>query len=209
MGTVWLARRADETFDKLVAIKVLKRGTDTEEVLSRFKAERQILARLDHPNIARLFDAGETEDGLPYFVLEFVDGLPITAYAREHKLSVDDRVEMFLKVCDAIKFAHQKLVVHRDLKPSNILVAAEANRSCSIFGIAKLLLQLTKCYLALAQTSDRVVNLRLGAECGHKSIELWQEMKRRGMLNPADVPAADECNQLELILNSQLADTTR
>src|SRR6202008_667740 len=102
MGAVYLAARADGEFEKDVAIKVLKRGTDTDEIVRRFRSERQILARLEHPNIARLIDAGSTEDGLPYFVMELVDGVPVTRYARENHLSIHDRLELFLKVCSAV-----------------------------------------------------------------------------------------------------------
>ena len=139
MGAVYLARRADEQFDKSVAIKILKRGTDTDEVLRRFRAERQILARLEHTNIARLFDGGTTEDGLPYFVMEHVVGERITDYCRASNLSVRQRVELFLKVCAAVEFAHRNLVVHRDLKPGNILVTAEGEPKLLDFGIAKLI----------------------------------------------------------------------
>lgn len=139
MGTVYLASRADGQFEKKVAIKVLKRGTDTDEVLRRFAAERHILARLDHPNIAHLLDAGTTDDGLPYFVMEYVAGAPLTRYAREHELSVEERLAMFLKVCSAVEVAHHSHVVHRDLKPSNILVNAEGEPKLLDFGIAKLL----------------------------------------------------------------------
>lgn len=139
MGAIYLARRADEEFEKEVAIKVLKRGTDTDEVLRRFRAERQILARLEHPNIARLLDAGTTADGLPYFVMEYVAGARITDFCVARKLSIGDRVRLFLKVCDAVRFAHQNLVVHRDLKPGNILVNAEGEPKLLDFGIAKLL----------------------------------------------------------------------
>ncbi|MGZ5021048.1 MAG: protein kinase domain-containing protein [Chthoniobacterales bacterium] len=139
MGTVWLARRADQHFEKLVAIKLLKRGTDTDEVLSRFQAERQILARLDHPNIARLLDAGTTDDGLPYFVMEYVDGARLTDFVREEKLSLGERLRLFLKICGAVQFAHQNLVVHRDLKPGNILVTPECEPKLLDFGVAKLL----------------------------------------------------------------------
>ena len=125
MGTVWLARRADRNFEKLVAIKLLKRGTDTDEVLRRFHAERQILARLDHPNIARLLDAGTTDDDLPYFVMEYVEGRRLTEFAQDQKLSSGERLRLFLKICGAVQFAHQNLVVHRDLKPGNILVTSE------------------------------------------------------------------------------------
>jgi non-specific serine/threonine protein kinase/serine/threonine-protein kinase len=139
MGAVYLARRADEAFEKEVAIKVLKRGTDTEEVLRRFRAERQILARLEHPNIARLIDAGTTDDGLPYFVMEHVEGVPITDFCAERNLSTRERIELILQVCSAVHFAHQNLVVHRDLKPRNILVTPEGVPKLLDFGIAKLL----------------------------------------------------------------------
>ncbi|HMJ05922.1 MAG TPA: protein kinase [Chthoniobacterales bacterium] len=139
MGTVWLARRADAQFEKLVAIKLLKRGTDTDEVLRRFHAERQILARLDHPHISRLLDAGTTEDGLPYFVMEYVDGVRLTDFVLAHNFSLGERIQLFLKICAAVQFAHQNLVVHRDLKPGNILVTPEGEPKLLDFGVAKLL----------------------------------------------------------------------
>jgi TolB-like protein/Tfp pilus assembly protein PilF len=139
MGAVYLAKRADGQFEKEVAIKLLKRGTDTDEILRRFHAERRILAQLDHPNIARLLDAGTTDDGLPYFVMEHVDGVPITSYVREEKLSVTQRLQLFLKVCEAVQFAHQHRVVHRDLKPGNIFVRQDGEPKLLDFGIAKLL----------------------------------------------------------------------
>lgn len=139
MGAVWLARRADQQFEKLVAIKLLKRGTDTDEVLRRFHAERQILARLDHPNIARLLDAGLTEDGLPYFVMEYVDGMRLTDFLQRNALSLGERLRLFLKICHAVQFAHQNLVIHRDLKPGNILVTADCKPKLLDFGVAKLL----------------------------------------------------------------------
>ncbi len=139
MGAVYLAKRADGQFEKEVAIKLLKRGTDTDEILRRFHAERRILAQLDHPNIARLLDAGTTDDGLPYFVMEHVDGVPITSYVQEGQLSVAQRLELFLKVCEAVQFAHQHRVVHRDLKPGNIFARQDGEPKLLDFGIAKLL----------------------------------------------------------------------
>ena len=139
MGIVYLAQRVDGEFEKQVAIKLLKRGTDTDEILRRFRAERRILARLDHPNIARLLDAGTTNDGLPYFVMEYVDGEAITEYARQKQLSIPRRLELFLKVCSAAEWAHQNHVVHRDLKPSNVLVRPDGEPKLLDFGIAKLL----------------------------------------------------------------------
>ena len=139
MGTVFLAERADGQFEKQVAIKILNRGADTAEILHRFRAERQILAKLDHPNIARLLDAGTTDDGLPYFIIDYIVGAPVTRFAVAQKLSMRQRLELFLKICDAVEFAHRNLVVHRDIKPSNILANAEGEPKLLDFGIAKIL----------------------------------------------------------------------
>lgn len=139
MGDVYLAERADKQFQMQVAIKLIKRGMDTESVLTRFQYERQILASLDHPNIARLLDGGTTDDDLPYFVMEYIKGERIDSYAREHQLSIDARLELFRQVCAAVTYAHQHLVVHRDLKPSNILVTAEGVPKLLDFGIAKII----------------------------------------------------------------------
>ena len=137
MGTVYLAERADQEFAKLVAIKLIKRGMDTDFVLKRFRNERQILANLDHPNIARLLDGGTNADGLPYFVMEYVDGVSINEYCAE--LIETEILSLLRKVCSAVSFAHEKLIVHRDLKPSNILVNADGEPKLLDFGIAKLL----------------------------------------------------------------------
>ncbi len=139
MGTVYLASRADESFDKKVAIKLIKRGMDTSSVLKRFMMERQILAQLEHPNIALLLDGGTTEDGLPYFVMEYVEGLPVTRFCALHQFSIEERLKIFQSICSAVAYAHQNLVVHRDLKPSNILVTEDGTPKLLDFGIAKLL----------------------------------------------------------------------
>jgi non-specific serine/threonine protein kinase/serine/threonine-protein kinase len=139
MGSVYLAERDDEEFKKLVAIKVVSQGMANEFVIQRFRNERQILASLDHPNIARLLDGGSTEDGRPYFVMEYVQGLPITQYCDEKRLSIAKRLKLFRKVCSAVHYAHQNLVIHRDIKPSNILVTEDGVPKLLDFGIAKLL----------------------------------------------------------------------
>src|SRR5262245_27062889 len=139
MGDVYEAERDDEQFRRQVAIKIIKRGMDTDFVRDRFLRERQILASLDHPHIARLFDGGATAEGLPYFVMEFVDGEPITAYCRRHRLSINEKLKLFRQVCSAVQHAHQRLVVHRDLKPSNILITEDGEPKLLDFGIAKLL----------------------------------------------------------------------
>jgi tetratricopeptide (TPR) repeat protein/tRNA A-37 threonylcarbamoyl transferase component Bud32 len=138
MGTVLLADRDDDQFHKQVAIKLVTRGMDTTLVLERFRYERQILARLDHPYIARLLDGGVTEQGLPYLVMEYIEGVNIATYCSEHALGLPARIALFRKVCLAVQYAHQNLVVHRDLKPGNILVTEEATPKLLDFGIAKL-----------------------------------------------------------------------
>ncbi len=139
MGRVYLAVRADEAYQQEVAVKILKRGLDTDEIVARFRRERQILANLEHPNIARIIDGGSTADGLPYFVMEHVEGTPIHHYCQAHRLSVDERLRIFRRVCETVHVAHQNLIVHCDLKPSNILVDADGKPKLLDFGIAKLL----------------------------------------------------------------------
>jgi serine/threonine protein kinase len=139
MGEVFLAERADGLFEQRVAIKLLRRGMASEDVLARFARERRILARLEHPNIARLLDGGATEDGRPYFVMELVDGEPITAYCRSRSASVSERLRLLLDACEAVAAAHRSLVVHRDLKPSNVLVTGDGGVKLLDFGIAKVL----------------------------------------------------------------------
>ncbi|MGH9752935.1 MAG: tetratricopeptide repeat protein [Blastocatellia bacterium] len=139
MGGVYEAERDDEQFRQQVAIKIIKRGMDTDFVRDRFLRERRILASLDHPHIARLFDGGATQDGAPYFVMELVAGEPITAYCRRRQLSVSEKLKLFRNVCSAVQHAHQRLVIHRDLKPSNILITEDGEPKLLDFGIAKLL----------------------------------------------------------------------
>jgi eukaryotic-like serine/threonine-protein kinase len=138
MGAVYLAERADGEFEKRVALKLVKRGMDTDEILRRFQSERRILASLEHPHIARLYDGGAAADGRPYLVMELVDGERITDYCDQRRLGISDRLAIFRSVCDAVQHAHQNLVVHRDIKPSNILVTADGTPKLLDFGIARL-----------------------------------------------------------------------
>src|SRR5688572_21322957 len=126
MGTVYLAERADDQFSKRVALKLMGgwRAGDTHG-LRRFRDERQILAALEHPNIARLLDGGVTAEGVPWFAMEYAEGVPVDQYCRDHGLAIPDRLRIFCRVCEAVQYAHRNLVVHRDLKPSNILVTAD------------------------------------------------------------------------------------
>ena len=139
MGTVYVAERRGEEFTQKVALKVIKRGMDTHAVLKRFLTERRILADLDHPNIARMLDGGSTEDGVPYFVMEYVKGEQLRVYCEKRDLDLRARLLIFTKICSAVNHAHQKLVVHRDIKPSNILVTEAGEPKLLDFGIAKLL----------------------------------------------------------------------
>ena len=154
MGAVYLAERDDGAFAQRVAIKLIKRGMDTDQVLARFRAERQILASLDHPNIARLLDGGTTDDGLPYFAMEYIEGQPIDTFAEAGRLGVEERLRLFLQVCDAVSYAHAQGVIHRDIKPLNTLVTAAGQPKLLDFGIAKVLHD-------AAQDTATVTGLRL------------------------------------------------
>jgi eukaryotic-like serine/threonine-protein kinase len=143
MGDVWLAEQI-EPIRRRVALKVVKTGLNTREVMARFESERQALALMDHPAIARVFDAGSTTQGTPYFVMEYVAGVPITTYCDNHRLTTRERLELFMRVCEGVQHAHQKAIIHRDLKPSNILVTevdGKAAPKIIDFGIAKALTQ--------------------------------------------------------------------
>src|SRR5206468_2121258 len=140
-GVVYMAEQ-QEPVQRKVALKIIKPGMDTREVIARFEAERQAIALMDHPNIARVFDAGATEAGRPYFVMELVRGIPITEYCDQANLPTRERLQIFMKVCQAVQHAHQKAVIHRDIKPSNVLVTlhdAEPEPKVIDFGEAKAL----------------------------------------------------------------------
>ena len=139
MGVVYLAQQ-EQPIRRQVALKVIKPGMDTKSVIARFEAERQALALLDHPNIAHVYQAGMTEAGRPYFVMEYVKGLPVTEFCDHHKLTIEDRLGLFLQVCQAVQHAHQKGIIHRDIKPSNILVSEQQDKAIPKiidFGVAK------------------------------------------------------------------------
>ena len=139
MGVVYKAEQR-QPIQRLVALKVIKLGMDTVEFIARFESERQALAMMNHPNVARVYDAGATETGRPYLVMEYVSGEPITVYADRHQLETRHRLELFIQACEAIQHAHQKAIIHRDLKPSNILVAlVDGKPQVKVidFGVAK------------------------------------------------------------------------
>jgi serine/threonine protein kinase len=137
MGTVYLAMRSDDAFKKIVALKLIRRGRATPEFVERFRQERQLLAGLDHPNIARILDGGSTEDGSPYYVMDFVEGSPLDEYSEANKLDAPGILRVFRQICAAVQYLHDNLVVHRDLKPSNIMVTRDGTAKLLDFGIAR------------------------------------------------------------------------
>src|SRR5215472_6245076 len=139
MAAVYLAPRADEQFHMRAAIKILRPDLNHAELLRRFLNERQTLAALDHRNIVKLLDGGSTEEGLPYLVMDYIDGAPVDQYCDAHNLSIQPRLQLFLKVCEAVEYAHSHCIVHRDLKPNNILVTSDGIPKLLDFAIAKVL----------------------------------------------------------------------
>ena len=139
MATVYLASRADEQYEKQVAIKILLPELGSDELLRRFRNERQTLAKLDHANIVKLLDGGSTGEGLPYLVMDYVQGAPIDKYCDNRKLSTGERLRLFCQICAAVQCAHENLIVHRDLKPSNILITADGSPKLLDFGISRVL----------------------------------------------------------------------
>ncbi|MHC4433767.1 MAG: serine/threonine protein kinase [Planctomycetota bacterium] len=142
MGMVYLAEQ-EGPIRRKVALKIIKPGMDSKRIIARFEAERQALALLDHPNIAHIYDAGTTETGRPYFVMEYVKGIPLTEHCDRYMLTIEERLKLFLKVCEAVQHAHQKGIIHRDIKPSNILVSFEDQKTVPRiidFGVAKAIL---------------------------------------------------------------------
>jgi tRNA A-37 threonylcarbamoyl transferase component Bud32/tetratricopeptide (TPR) repeat protein len=190
MGSVYLAKRADGAFEHRVALKLLRRGLDTEDTLARFRTERQILADLEHPNISRLIDGGSTADGRPYLVMEYVAGLPITEYCDRQALDVDARLKLFATVCHAVQYAHAHGVLHRDLKPSNIFVDEDSRARLLDFGIARLL-----------GGDAEAVHTRTGARL--MTLHYASPEQVRG----DDVAVASDVYQLGLLLYELLAGT--
>src|SRR5437899_3618947 len=153
MGEVWRAEQT-EPFHRTVALKLIKSGMDTRAVVARFDSERQALALMDHPNIAKVFDAGTSPAGRSYFVMEYVPGLPITDYCDKHRLTIKERLGLFIQVCEGIQHAHQKAIIHRDIKPSNVLVAevdGKASPRIIDFGVARAISPRTPDDTALTQ----------------------------------------------------------
>ena len=197
MGVVFMAEQARPVRRK-VALKLIKPGMDTRQVLARFEAERQALALMDHPNIAKVLDAGTTDAGRPYFVMELVKGVPITEYCDERRLTPRERLELFVPVCQAVQHAHQKGVIHRDLKPSNVLVALYDGRPVPKvidFGVAK-------------ATGPKLTERTLFTEFGAIVGTLEYMSPEQAELNQLDVDTRSDIYSLGVLLYELLTGTT-
>ncbi|MFM7561599.1 MAG: serine/threonine-protein kinase, partial [Planctomycetota bacterium] len=199
MGTVWMAEQ-ERPVRRRVALKLIRFGMDSDQIIARFEAERQALAMMDHPNIARVFDGGTTEEGAPFFVMELVQGISLTDYCDRNQLTVKERLELFIPVCDAIHHAHQKGVMHRDLKPSNILVTLYDGRPTPKvidFGLAKALQQHTR-------LSDKTMFTEFGQMVG----TLQYMSPEQAEMNALDVDTRSDVYSIGAMLYEVLTGST-
>jgi len=179
MAVVYLAERADDEYHTQVAIKVVQPGLDSHDLLTRFRNERQTLASLDHPNIVKLLDGGSTPDGVPFLVMDYVKGCPIDDYCDRHRFSVDERLQVFSKVCEAVQYAHQKGVIHRDIKPGNILVTGDGIPKLLDFGIAKV--------LNAEPLSQKLLATQTGMRCMTPAYASPEQMQDKSITTATDI----------------------
>src|SRR3954447_19346774 len=197
MGQIWLAEQK-QPVRRRVALKLIKTGHDSQEIVRRFESERQALALMDHPAIATVYDAGSTTQGIPYFAMEYVPGLPITTYCETHKLSLGERIELFIHVCEGVQHAHQKAIIHRDLKPSNILVMEMDGRPAPKiidFGVAKALSQ---------RLIEQTIYTRIGSVVGTPEYMSPEQADSAG----EDIDTRSDVYSLGVILYELLAGVT-
>ncbi|NBC65960.1 MAG: tetratricopeptide repeat protein [Bacteroidetes bacterium] len=181
MGGVYLAERSDEELDHKVAIKIIKHGRASADNLRRFKREQQILAGMNHPNIARFFNSGTTSDGFPYIIMEYIDGMPITDYCEKNECTIEEKIDLFKKVLEAVRYAHENLVIHRDLKPGNIFIDNTGHVKILDFGISKLMEEESE---DITQTGSRILTLRYAApeQIRQKNITMATDLYALGIL---------------------------
>lgn len=199
MGVVYMAEQK-EPVSRRVALKIIKPGMDSRQVIARFEAERQALAMMDHPNIAKVLDAGTTAEGAPYFVMELVQGIPLTKYCDQNKLSISERLGLFIPICQAVQHAHQKGIIHRDLKPSNVLVCLYDGRPVAKvidFGLAKALQQQTK-------LTDKTMFTEFGQVVG----TLQYMSPEQAEMNQLDVDTRTDIYSLGVMLYELLTGST-